>query len=199
LSGGAKSNEAHERQADKVRFVDPGVLEVIGIVADLLGLTEHIQALAPLDRLRMTRRHQRIEKLLRQFGKALDDGRAALRIVASAVERNVTQAGAVDSDTIGFPLPGAELAVYRRGFDQILVALRKMTTAALELEAATAGMPEEVQRYHRISAAGRLVREKLAEAVQGPPTLLPALLQETERYLAKSSELVAEAQRWREL
>jgi hypothetical protein len=179
--------------------VDPGVLEVIGIVADLLGLTEHIQALAPLDRLRMTRRHQRIEKLLRQFGKALDDGRAALRIVASAVERNVTQVGAVDSDTIGFPLPEAELAVYRRGFDQILVALRKMTNAALELEAATAGMPEEVQRYHRISAAGRLVREKLAEAVQGPPTLLPALLQETERYLAKSSELVAEAQRWREL
>lgn len=127
------------------------------------------------------------------------DGRAALRIVGSAVERNVTRVGAVDSDTIGFPLPEAELAVYRRGFDQILVALRKMTNAALELEAATAGMPEEVQRYHRISAAGRLVREKLAEAVQAPPTLLPALLQETDRYLAKSSELVAEAQRWREL
>lgn len=73
------------------------------------------------------------------------------------------------------------------------------SNAALELEAATAGMPEEVQRYHRISAAGRLVREKLGEAVQGRPTRLPAPLQETERYLAKSSEMVVEAQRWREL
>jgi hypothetical protein len=100
---------------------------------------------------------------------------------------------------LGFHSLSPELAVYKRGWDQILVALRKMTNAALELEAATAGMPEEVERYHRISAAGRAVLEKLREAVQGPPTRLPALLQEAERYLAKSSEMVAEAQRWRTL
>jgi hypothetical protein len=156
---------ARQKPDEVVRWVDPGVLEVIGIVADLLGLTEHIQAMAPIDRLRMSRRHQRIEKLLQRFGKALDDARAALRIIATAVERNVSQVGDADRDTIGFPLPEAELAVYRRGWDQILVALRKMTNAALELEAATVGMPEEVQRYHRISAAGRGVLEKVREAV----------------------------------
>ena len=37
-----------------------------------------------------------------------------------------------------------------------------MTNAALELEAATAGIPEGAQRYHRISVAGRGVLESCA-------------------------------------
>lgn len=88
---------------------------------------------------------------------------------------------------------------YRRGRNQILLAIRKKTNAALDLEAATAGIPAGVERYHRVSSARRGRLENLRAGVQGPLTRVPALLQETERYLARSSEMVAEAQRWREL
>jgi hypothetical protein len=52
VSGDGKQVRAAASKGDEVvRWVDPGVLEVIGVVPDLLGLTEHIRAMAPIDRL----------------------------------------------------------------------------------------------------------------------------------------------------
>ena len=153
--------------------VDPGFLKVIGIVADLLGLTEHVHAVLPLDRVRMTRRHRRVETLFQRFAKALDDARTALRVIATGVQHGLGRVGSADrgqdGEAIGFGLPEAESALYRSGWDELLIAVRRMTQASLELEAVTAGMPEEAQRYHRISGAGRSVLEKLWAGRAGRP------------------------------
>jgi hypothetical protein len=176
--------------------VDPGILELVGTATELLGLAEHIQRFLPLDRLRMTRRHKRIENLLGGFRKALEDARAALRIIQSSIADGRLE---LPADAIGFLMPMAELPVFKRGIDQLHAAIRSMTNAALELEAATAGMSDEVQRYHRISASGRRILDKLVSTLHGAPMQLPSLLQDVEHYLTKCSEMISEATQWREL
>src|SRR5262245_25005486 len=116
---------------DKQRFVDPTIFELIGYAADLLGLGEHIQNWIPTDRYKAGRRHKRVIKLLDTFDKALQDARAALRLIISAIQPWVAQ---MPDETIGFSIPAQELPVFHRGIDQVLRAMRVMTNASLELE-----------------------------------------------------------------
>jgi hypothetical protein len=37
---------------------DPGILELVGEIADLLGLAEHVQRLLPIQRIKVERRHR---------------------------------------------------------------------------------------------------------------------------------------------
>ena len=176
--------------------VDPGILELAGTAIEVLGLAEHMQRFLPLDRFRMGRRHKRINNLLDGFRKALEDARVAMRVLHSSLTE---QGFEVPEDAIGFPIPLSEVPVFKRGMEQLHVAIRSMTNAALELEAVTAGMSDEVQRYHRISASGRRILARVMEALHGAPNQLPLSLKDVEHYLTKCSEMLTEAIQWREL
>jgi hypothetical protein len=71
-----------------------------------------------------------------------------------------------------------------------------MTAAAYELETVTAGVPEETQRYYRISQGGRVVLDHLRAVLDGKPGAMPKLLDHIEVYLQKCSEMFAEAEDW---
>lgn len=70
---------------------DPGVLELIGELADLLGLGERIQRFLPTQRLKVQRKHRRVEKLLDAFNDALSDARTALRVVSTTVDCHLSE------------------------------------------------------------------------------------------------------------
>src|SRR5436190_22054060 len=110
-----------DRPAD---LADPGLLDIIGGVAQALGLAEQVQRILPTDRLRSQRRHGRIDKLLDQFKEKLDDARAGLRLIRSTVESLTAE---IPANAIGIAVPRTELPVYRRGLQQLHRALEKMT------------------------------------------------------------------------
>ena len=71
-----------------------------------------------------------------------------------------------------------------------------MTKTAFALEAASSGVPEEVQRYYRISESGRGVLELVRAVINGEVSQVPALLAETESFLVRSSNTISERETW---
>jgi hypothetical protein len=186
-----------KRQVPKpLLTADPDLLQIIGTVSDLLGLGEHIQRLLPIDRVRVQRRHRRISNLRDSFGKGLSEARTALRALATTIPADIPNEG---SKQVGFALPASDLPVFSTSLDQLQGAIRTMTKAAYELEAVTNAMPDEVQRYYRISHAGEPVLESLKRALDRGPTEVRSLLDQIDRYLTRCSELYREGDRWREL
>jgi hypothetical protein len=186
---------------------DPGILELVGELADLLGLAEHVQRVLPIQRIKIQRRHRRIEKLLDGFSNALSDARAALRVLSSVLNEHVSggtaeelapTAGTTDPDMprIAFPVPRTELPVYRRGTEQLQMAIQKMTKIAFDLEAATSGVPEEVQRYYRISQSGSNVLRQIKTVLDDHPEALSQLAKTVDSYLARCSEMLEDRERW---
>jgi NAD(P)-dependent dehydrogenase (short-subunit alcohol dehydrogenase family) len=186
---------------------DPGVLELVGEIADLLGLAEHVQRLLPTQRIKVQRRHRRIEKLLDSFSEALSDSRAALRVLSTVLNEHLSgenvgalapQPGSPDRDMprIAFSVPRTELPVYRRGTEQLQAAIQKMTKIAFDLEASTSGVPEEVQRYYKISQSGSTVLRQIKTVLDDHPEALPELVRTVDSYLARCSEMLEERQRW---
>lgn len=47
-------------------------------------------------------------------------------------------------------MPTEEIPVYRRGVEQLQVAIQKMTKIAFDLEATFSGVTDEVQRYYKV-------------------------------------------------
>jgi len=189
---------------DSRQLVDPGLLEIIGAIVEVLGLADQVQKLLPLDQLRVERRHRRVAKLLDEFTERLEDARTALRVISSAVSSRFSPAS---GDTVGsltplptgavsFDLPASELPVLARGLDQLHVAIRAMTKTAFTLEAASSGVPEEVQRYYRISESGRGVLELVKVVISGEVSQVPALLTETEGFPVRSSNTISERETW---
>jgi hypothetical protein len=185
--------------------VDPGILELVGELADLLGLAEHVQRLLPTQRIKVQRRHRRVEKLLDSFSEALSDSRAALRVLSTVLNEHLSgedslapKAGAVDRDMprVAFSVPRSELPVYRRGTEQLQAAIQKMTKIAFDLEASTSGVPEEVQRYYKISQSGSTVLRQIKTVLDDQPEALPELVRTIDSYLARCSEMLEERQRW---
>jgi hypothetical protein len=186
---------------------DPGVLELVGEIADLLGLAEHVQRMLPTQRIKVQRRHRRVEKLLDSFTEALGDSRAALRVLSTVLGEHLTDQEAEvlapptantdrDMSRIAFSVPRTELAVYRRGIEQLQAAIHAMTKIAFDLEASTTGMPEEVQRYYKISQAGSGVLRQIKRVLDDHPEVLPELVHAVDAYLARCSEMLEERQRW---
>jgi len=64
-------------------YRDPSLLDLVGGIAQVLGVAEQVQRFLPTDRLRAQRRHERVARLLGRFKEQLDDARAALRITRS--------------------------------------------------------------------------------------------------------------------
>src|SRR5262245_3753982 len=125
---------------------DPGLLELVGELAALLGLAERVQRLLPTERLKVQRKHRRLEKLLTDFNDALGDARAAVRVVSTTVDRYLSEPDGPASFEVGgapeenlpriaFAIPTEEIPVYRRGVKQLQVAIQEMTRIAFDLEA----------------------------------------------------------------
>jgi hypothetical protein len=186
--------------------VDPGILELVGELADLLGLAEHVQRLLPTQRMKVQRRHRRIEKLLDSFSEALSDSRAALRVLSTVLDGHPSidalnivadpEETNRDAPRIAFSVPRTELPVYRRGTEQLQAAIQRMTKIAFDLEASTAGLPEEVQRYYKISQSGSGVLRQIRTVLDDHPEALPELVRTVDSYLARCSEMLDERQRW---
>jgi hypothetical protein len=182
------------------RRADPGLLEIAGLVAELLGLADRV---LPLGRLRVERQHKRIRNLLEKFASTANDARKALRVVMSTIEKEETRAlaGALHNlpeDAVRFDIPASELPILARGIDDLHVAIRAMTKIAFALEDATAALPDDLQRFHRISESGGRVLERLRSALGGQPSQLPALLRDVERFLERCAGELAERDRWLE-
>ena len=189
---------------DPTRRVDPGLLEIIGAIIEVLGLADQVQKLLRLDQLRVERRHRRVARLLDEFTERIEDTRTALRVISSAISSRFSP---VSADTVGnltplpagavsFDLPASELPVLARGLDQLHVAIRAMTKTAFALEAASSGIPEEAQRYYRISESGRDVLELVKAVINGEVRQVPALLTEAEGFLVRSSNTISERETW---
>jgi methyl-accepting chemotaxis protein len=194
----------------EARRSDPSILELVGELADLLGLAERIQRFLPTQRLKVQRKHRRVEKLLDAFNEARSDARTALRIVSTTVDQHLadhTVAGELDRSIdapnevlprIAFSMPTEEIPVYRRGVEQLQTAIQKMTKIAFDLEATSAGVTDEVQRYYKISQAGNAVLRSIRHALEDHPESVPDLVHKVEEYLARCSQMLEQRQRWLE-
>jgi len=192
------------------RRSDPGVLELVGEIADLLGLAERIQRFLPTQRLKVQRKHRRVEKLLDAFSDALSDARTALRVVSTTVDRHLSEpeqaakgadmlaATSENLPRIAFSMPTEEIPVYRRGVEQLQFAIQKMTKIAFDLEATAAGVTDEVQRYYKISQAGNAVLRGIREALEDRPESVPELVRKAESYLVRCSQMLEQRERWLE-
>ncbi len=183
-------------------YGDPGLLEIIGGIAQALGLAEQIQRVVPTERLASRRRHARIDKRLQEFKSGIDDARAALRLIKTTIRGHVEN---LPSDAIGINVPTSEVPLYRRGLAQLLDAVKRMTNTSYELETITQNVSAEQERFYRISQAGRPVLNALRRALgeeaglesagQNMP-VLEQLLDEVDGYLGRCSNLLEERNRW---
>jgi hypothetical protein len=192
-------------ETPEIAQADPGVLEILGAVAEAFGLAEHVQRILPLHRMRAERRHAQIDKRFDAFVRQLEDARVAIRVLSSVVGE---PASALRPGTIAFAIPVAELPVLRRGLEQLQSAVQGMTDAAYELETLTTVAPEDTERFYRVSSGGRPVLRAIAAAVAhvaeeetrvgiaDRPVDLPMVLAEVDRYLAHVSTILSERDKW---
>lgn len=190
----------------KRRMTDPGILEIVGGLLDLLGLAEMIQRILPIERLKVQRKHRTIGKSLDAFGLALDDARAALRVLSSTLNEHLPPSDIAPSSDhseeplprIAFSIPREELAVYRRGVEQLQSSIQKMTKIGFDLEAAATGISDEVQRYYKISQAGNPILSGISDVLDDNPEQLPELVRRVEEYLSRCSTMLEERDEWLE-
>jgi hypothetical protein len=175
------------------KSVDPGILEIIGAITEVLGLADYIQKILPLDQIRVERRHRRVQKLLVDFAKNLEDARAAIRVISSVVSQNVS---GVEPEALRFKIPDTELPVLSRGIDQLQVAIRAMTKISFSMEGGLKGIPHEEERYYRISAAGLRVLDRLRSTISRHPEQLAELINELEIFLTGCSKQLSDREEW---
>lgn len=168
-------------------LLDPGVLEILGAVTEILGLAEQFQSIVPTQRMRVKRRHARIEKLQDKCLRLIDDARAGLRILRTAGEGEFDE---IPRGVIGVALPATEVEMYRRGLEQLQVAIRDLTKTCYDLEALTQGIPDYASRYFEASEAGRDMLQRIGDAFTEPTYSYNDLIEATERYLARMTNSI---------
>jgi hypothetical protein len=99
---------------------------------------------------------------------------------------------------IAFSMPVEEIAVYRRGVEQLQGAIQKMTKIAFDLETTSAGVADEVQRYYKISQTGNAILRSVRHALDDHPEAVPDLVRKVESYLSRCSQMLEQRQRWLE-
>lgn len=168
------------------KVVDPGLLEVFGVLLELVAFGEHAFRLGPLQRSRIERRHVKVEKLNAQLALRLNDARAGVRLLRSTLS---TADANLNLESIGFLIPLNELEIFRRGLEQLQVSIQSMTKLTYDLEVTLAGVPEAALLYFKMSQSGRrclaLIRNALNGELREPFT---TLLEEVDAHLARSAE-----------
>jgi len=182
---------------DKNRKIDPLFLEQLGTILSLINLVE--QAL-PED-FKVSKRHEKVDSLLGDFKKYLDDARFAVRTLTATMEY-------LDSDVqrkkVGFYLSSTEFEIYRRALNQLQKTINKLTKTSHNLEATLANINNEEERFYKISVAGRPILKAIAnmlnkyasESDQSCDITLSKLLQDVEVYLSSCSKRLEERDEW---
>lgn len=171
-------------------LADPGFLEIVGGLTVLLGLAEQLQKLFPLDRMRMQKRHRRIEAQREKCADALTKARTALTFLQVFAQRHMVQAPA---GTFGVAVPADELAVYREALGQLQKAIHGITAATYELQALTRELPSDHERYFQLSEDGRRVLgtisqylHQMSNSDERPYVVISDLISEVESVLQKA-------------
>jgi hypothetical protein len=182
---------------NKEREIDPGILEILGGLSTLIGLSEQV---AP-GRIRVAFRNRKVDRLLERFKANLDDARMALRSLTSVIER-------LDEDiprgAISFSLSSTEFAIYRRSLEQLQSAISKLTDTSHNLEATLVDIDAEAERFYRISQAGRPVLKSIANALKicisesnlNHDVRLSNVLKDVDKYLSSCSNYLEQRSEW---
>jgi len=182
---------------NKEREIDPGILEILGGLSTLIGLSEQV---AP-GRIKVAFRHKKVESLLEKFKTNLDDARMALRSLTSVIEY-------LDEDisrgAISFSLSSTEFEIYRRSLKQLQIAIGKLTDNSHDLEATLANIDAEAERFYRISQAGRPVLKNIANALEictselnlNHSVRLSDVLKDVDKYLSSCSKYLEQRDAW---
>jgi len=166
---------------------DPSLLQLIGIAADLLGIGETVQRIVPTDRIRVQRRHRRINRLRLELREHIDEARSSLVIVRTVLARRLKDRQPGDFSVF---VPAEDRPLYEKGLDWLHISIRDLTRTAYRLEAASEPMPGEVERYYRISDRGQGLLEAVRTALDGLPESTEKLLAGIDQYLIRCSEIL---------
>lgn len=174
-------------------LADPGLLELLGAFSELLGLAEFIQRIAPTDRLKASRRHNRINKLLSELQKSFAEARSpilSLRALASMfLER--------EPGTIAVSANESDVRAFREGMRNLRRAIERMTNVAYELEEVTKGLHPDQTRFHLISERGRGILGRIQEAMKlEGPTDIDALILAVDQHLKWCDEELDDRRRF---
>lgn len=181
--------------SDDGRQIDPGILEIVGAIAQVLGFAEQVQRVMPTDRLGAQRKHKRIDRLLKKFVNSMDDARLALRAISGALGPGASD---LPQDVLNFHVSRGDFAILTRGVRELHDAIKRMTDTTFELEAIAAGMPDETQRYYRISEAGRTVLDDLMIVLGGKSSRIRETVDAAEHYLDQSARMLETRGEWLE-
>jgi len=83
-----------------------------------------------------------------------------------------------------------DFPLYEKGLDWLHTSIRDLTRTAYRLEVASEPMPDEVERYYRISDRGQSLIEDVRKALDGLPESTEKLLAGIDQYLIRCSEIL---------
>lgn len=183
---------------ERKREIDPGILEILGGLSTLIGLSEQV---AP-GRIKVAYRHRKIDSLLDKFKTSLDDARMALRSLTSVMDDLDEE---IPRGAISFRLTSTEFEIYRRSLKQLQNAITKMTDTSYELEATLADIDAEAERFYRISQAGRPILKAISNVLEAcisesrlsnGNVKLSELLRSVDKYLSNCSDNLERRSSW---
>ena len=124
----------------KSHKIDPGILEIVGAVTQVLGLAETIQKVLPTDIVMVKRRHKRIDSLIKKVVSAMDDARMALLGISDSIKIGAND---LQNNEHTMDISKSDFEILKRGTMQLHEAIKRMTNTAFELEAVTAAIAQK--------------------------------------------------------
>ena len=169
----------------KEKYVDPGILEVIGIAASVLYLCEVAIKITKKGIRSYKRKQKRIGTIARKYQRKLEDLRAGIILINGVMHDNLKN---VPEYSITFAVTERELEVFRRGLNQVFNSIKTLSDLSLELELASIGLPEKADLYYEISEKGNLILKNIRISLNGHPENIPELMKSLEEYISICSE-----------
>jgi len=115
-------------------YMDPDLLQLVGQIAEVIGLAEHVERIFNTRRRRISARHQAINRSWLKPQRSLVTGRGAIRQIRSTLAAQLTDAPA---DTVAIAMAYDDFTVFKKGLEQLHQAIGEMFDATYELEAET--------------------------------------------------------------
>ena len=174
-------------------YIDPDLLQLVGQIAEMFGLAEHIERILKTPRRRVGRRHRTINSSWSKFRRSLIRGRGAIRQIRGTLAAQLTDA---PPDTVAIAMAYDDFMIFNDGVKQLHMAIGKMFDATYELEAASEPISDEVVRFYRVNEAGRPLLEVLKKFHNGHPEILPELLVMADRHFSRCERLIQQRREW---